>query len=251
MTGGAEIGTVPTAAYFLADAAFTGDGHHLLATGAGGTISVWDTQTWERVDELGGPPASTPPSGTPGANFAAPGDFRKIVPSPDGSMIVAINGPSLEGPVYVWDTEAGGSPREFTVGTRAVDADWTPDSASLALAGADDDGGLVRIADRSGRTITQLAFPGTSIGSARFTHDGQELIVELEPPGGFDVTDAYDPTIGRVEVWNWRDRELLTTIDVEPFGAVPSPTGELVAITPTPGRATSRCTCGTQPTVNG
>ena len=87
--------------------------------------------------------------------------------------------------------------------------------------------------------MTRLAFPGTSIGSARFTRDGQELIVDLEPPGGFDVTDAYDPTVGRVEIWDWRDGEIVTTIDVLPYTAVPSPTSDLVAITPTPGPATN------------
>ena len=230
LTGGAEVATLPAAAFFMPDAVFTGDGRHLLVTGAGGTIGVWDAHTWEQVGELGGPATPTPPSGIPGVSVAAPGDFRRIVPSPDASMTVAST--FLEGPAYLWDIAAGGSPRELTVGSRVIDADWTPDSNVLALAGGDRGRGLVRIVDRSGRTITQLAFPGASVGSARFNRDGERLIVDLEPPGGYDPSDPFDPTAGRVEVWDWRDGEIVTTIDVLPWVAVPSPTSDLVAISP-------------------
>ena len=96
LTGGAEVATLPTAAFFMPDAVFTGDGGHLLVTGAGGTIDVWDAHTWEQVGELGGPATPTPPSGIPGVSVAAPGDFRNIVPSPDASMTVAST--FLDGP---------------------------------------------------------------------------------------------------------------------------------------------------------
>ena len=230
LTGGAEVATLPAAAFFMPDAVFTGDGRHLLVTGAGGTIGIWDARTWEQVGELGGPATPTPPSGIPGVSVAAPGDFRRIVPSPDASMTVAST--FLEGPAYLWDIAAGGSPRELTVGARVSDADWTPDSNVLALAGGDRGRGLVRIVDRSGRTITQLAFPGASVGTVRFSRDGERLIVDLEPPGDNDPSDTFDPTAGRVEVWDWRDGEIVTTIDVLPWFAVPSPTSDLVAISP-------------------
>ena len=230
LTGGAEVATLPAAAFFMPDAVFTGDGRHLLATGAGSTIGVWDAHTWEQVGELGGPAVPTPPSATPGVPLASPDDFRRIVPSPDASMTVAST--FLEGPAYLWDVAAGGPPRELTAGSQVVDADWTPDSNVLALAGRDRAGGLVRIVDRSGRTITQLAFPGASVGSARFNGDGERLIVDLEPPGNNSPADTFDPTAGRVEVWDWRDGEIVTTIDVLPWFAVPSPTGDLVAIGP-------------------
>ena len=66
----------------------------------------------------------------------------------------------------------------------------------------------------------------------RFSRDGERLIVDLEPPGDNDPSDTFDPTAGRVEVWDWRDGEIVTTIDVLPWVAVPSPTSDLVAISP-------------------
>ena len=141
-------------------AVFTGDGRHLLATGAGGTIRIWDAHSWEQVGELGGPATPTPPSGTPGVPDAAPGDFRRIAPSPDASMKVAST--FLEGPAYLWDIAPG-------------------------------------------PTITQLAFSGAYVGTVRFSRDGERLIVDLEPPGDNDLSDIFDPTAGRVEVWDWRD----------------------------------------------
>ena len=116
LTGGAEVATLPAAAFFMPDAVFTGDGRHLLVTGAGGTIGIWDAHTWEQVGELGGPATPTPPSGIPGVSVAAPDDFRRIVPSPDASMTVAST--FLEGPAYLWDIAAGGPPRELTAGSR-------------------------------------------------------------------------------------------------------------------------------------
>ena len=68
--------------------------------------------------------------------------------------------------------------------------------------------------------------------SARFNRDGERLIVDLEPPRGYDPSDTFDPTVGRVEIWDWRDGEIVTTIDVLPWIAVPSPTSDLVAISP-------------------
>ena len=49
----AEVASLPGPAFGPGEVRFTDDGRHLLATGGGGTVDVWNVGTWQRVRELG------------------------------------------------------------------------------------------------------------------------------------------------------------------------------------------------------
>ncbi len=231
LDGGSEVATLPAAAFGFSQAEFTSDGHHLLTTEAGGTVGVWDSGTWERVRELGGPAALTAPFGIPGVSFGTTDDFFRIAPSPDGELVAAIpegetGGWDIDQHVQVWDLASSGDEAfEVRLESGAADVDWSPDSQVLAIAGNDGDRGTVTLVDRSGRIITELDLgPGVLGRFARFSHDDETLIAEIVS------LDRYDPDVGRVEIWDWRQGELVRTIDTESWSAVPSPAGDLLAV---------------------
>jgi WD40 repeat protein len=132
------------------------------------------------------------------------------------------------GRVRVSDTRSGAEVLDLVVGTWAKDADWSPDGEVLALAGGHERGALVRLVDRGGSAVGELRFgEGELVGAARFSHDGASIIVEIEPSIG-----RYDPDVGRVDVWDWRNAERELTIPADGWFAVPSPVDDIVAIAP-------------------
>jgi WD40 repeat protein/DNA-binding SARP family transcriptional activator/energy-coupling factor transporter ATP-binding protein EcfA2 len=71
ITGDAEVANLPTVAIAYGAAAFTADGRHLVATGAEGTITVWDAHRFTSVSTLGAP-AGASPAATPGGVSGGP-----------------------------------------------------------------------------------------------------------------------------------------------------------------------------------
>jgi WD40 repeat protein len=160
----------------------------------------------------------------------SPSDIQLLAPSPDGGLVAAISVEAVfksKGPLPVYDTDGGSD--GFTVdlgGNQLTDAAWSSDGQVLAAAGTNhDEVAVVAITDRTGSELAILEFPGRFIASSRFTNDGRIVIADY--PAG-----AYQPGAGRVEVWDWRDEELLDTIEVDADFGVPHPTEPLVATVP-------------------
>ena len=116
---------------------------------------------------------------------------------------------------------------DLTVGSQAIDADWSPDGEVLAIAGRNADGAIVRLVDRAGTTQHELSFGDVVVNVAGFNPDGDSLVVWIEPPRGL-----YLPDVGRIEVWDWRNETLLRTLDTDPKYAVMSPVDDIVAVGP-------------------
>jgi WD40 repeat protein len=233
LTAGSEIATLPAAAYFYSTAQFDRAGDHLYATGGGERVGMWDTGTWELVRMLGGGGAAPPPTPIPGVVFGSLHDVMRIAPSPDGDLVAFITdastiGQEPGGRVRVHDSRTGAEVLDLDVGTWAKDADWSPDGEVLAVAGGDDDATRVSFVDRDGSVVEELRFdPDERIGTARFTSDGESVMVEIEPREG-----RYEPGVGRVEVWHWRSGELARTIPADAWWAVPSPVDDIIATAP-------------------
>jgi WD40 repeat protein len=230
---GRWIATLPAAGYFYNTVQFDRTGDQLYATGGGGRVGMWDVESWELIRMIGG--TGTPSAGTPlpGVVFGAGHDVMRIAPSPDGELVASITDASTVGQepggrVRVHETGSGDEVFDLALGTWTKDADWSPDGEVLAVAGGDDAATAVWFLDRGGSVVDELRFgPDEGVGVARFTADGDLLVVEIEPRAG-----RYEPGVGRVEVWDWRRGDLVRTIPADAWWMLPSPVGELVATAP-------------------
>jgi WD40 repeat protein len=235
ISGGAEVGNVPALAFFYSAAAFTGDGRHLLTTGAGGTVSIWDARTLSPVRSLGVPPPGSHP-GVARVSIGSPDDQFRIVPSDDGRLVATIRSGSdgagiHDGTVQVWDARTGRKVFDTRVGSWANDASWSPAGQHLAIAGGDAQSGSITIVDRAGAHVRDIVLPGRRVDSARFSPDGERLVSTVEALGG------YDAAAGQLQVWDWRRGEAQLTVDTESWLAVVSPAADVVATSPHPGAA--------------
>ena len=60
IAGDAEIANLPAVVADFGAAAFTSDGRQLVATGAAGSVAVWDAQHVHALRTLGAPPGRRP-----------------------------------------------------------------------------------------------------------------------------------------------------------------------------------------------
>jgi WD40 repeat protein/DNA-binding SARP family transcriptional activator/class 3 adenylate cyclase len=217
--GSAEVANLPTLAFFYPDAAFAADGRHLLATGPGASITVWDARSFTQVKAIGG---STPPA-VDGFDVLLPSseaDVTGLTMNRDGRLVAGVG---EGGHVRVWDTRSG--EEAFAVGPPSWPdgVAWSADGELLATAEAGDRDGRVTIRDTSGREVTVLEEePGAGIGSVAFSADGEWLITTR-----LARRTSITP---QVVIWDWRNGEIERTIDTDATAAVPSTIGLIATL---------------------
>ena len=225
----AEVASLPGAAFGPGHVRFTDDGRHLLATGGRSAVAVWKVGTWQRERALGEDGGPAPPESF-GRPLATPSDIVRLAPSPDGRLVAAISLDAItgaDGMLPVHDIDGGPDGFEVDVGRRVSDADWSTDGELLAIAGVDrDDVATVTVADRAGRPLTTLRFPGHVVDTARFTAD------EIASSSPSPRLGPSFPATGGSNCGTGASADVLRTFDVDSWGAEPHPTEPVVAIVP-------------------
>jgi WD40 repeat protein/DNA-binding SARP family transcriptional activator len=225
IAGDAELGNLPAVAVAWGDVAYTSDGRHLVASSGAGSVAIWDAQTYGRVRTLGAPPGASS-AAAPGylAPLTSGGDVFSLDVSSDGRLVAAARS---DGSVRVWDIETGRD--AFTVDPGPamapfMDVTWSADGDLLAIVANDGRTGRATVVDRGGRVlgVRQEEF-GIALTPMTFTPDGEQLMTVRLPTGPLDFGQ------GEVVMWNWRDNDVVPIIDAAVRGAIPSPSGDLVA----------------------
>jgi WD40 repeat protein len=132
----AEVAGLPGAAFGPGVVRFGGDGRHLLATGGGGGLTVWDSTGWRAVRSLG---PRRPDAGPSGLVVWTPRDSERMAVSPDGRLAAAIAAEAMvgfSGMVTVHDVDGGSTGFSVDLGGSAQDASWSRDGQFLAIAGS-------------------------------------------------------------------------------------------------------------------
>jgi WD40 repeat protein/DNA-binding SARP family transcriptional activator len=225
-SGAFEIATVPTSPDVTGAAAFAPDGTAVVATADGAAAMVWDLASDE-------PRATLGDDGTAGST-----DAFLVAPSPDGGLVATA---THAGPVVVWDVRSGAS--VATIGPTAWPpaATWSPDGDLLAVTGGDGESGWLRVVDRDGRLVHELAEEGVVPLSVAFGPQGDRIVTTQRATGRVD--DVFEG----VRVWDWAAGEIVLEIDVPAWQAVFDPTGTLVATNDlASGAATWDATTGAQ-----
>jgi WD40 repeat protein/DNA-binding SARP family transcriptional activator len=233
ITGDAEVANLPTVAIAYGAAVFTADGRHLVATGAGGSVTVWDAHRFTSVSTLGAPARASPPATLGGVTGGRPvpsgADVFAVDVSRDGRLVAVAR---IDGSVRVWNAETG--EEAFTVdagptvpGMTWMDVAWNPDGDLLAVAANDGRTGRVTILNRLGRRVRVLQEEfGTAVGSVAFSANGDQLITTRVP-----IVPYPGPDDGELVVWDWSEGTVERTIATPAFVAAASSTGHLVAAT--------------------
>lgn len=227
LTGEAEVANFPAVMLFYSSVTFRHDGRHLLATGAGGTVNVWDVQQIARVATLGAPTSpSPPPSHLPGDPpvGADATDFTGVEVSRDGRFAAGVR---VDGTVRVLDTETGQEAFAVPSTSASTPTDhvaWSPTDDLLAVAGRRGDDEVVAIFDPSGHEVAVVREdPGFAVRSVAFSPDGRQLVTSRVPQ------QRPDPAAERVVIWDWERGDVEQTLRTPAGLAVPSPAGDLVA----------------------
>jgi WD40 repeat protein/DNA-binding SARP family transcriptional activator len=231
IAGDAEVANLPAVAILVGAVDFTSDGRQLVSTSGAGSVTVWDTQSFERVRTLGTPPrsSSTPAPGAArgdDAPVASGADVFSLDVSPDGRMVAVAR---FDGTVQVWDMETGRDAFAVDPGPAMapfMGVAWNRDSDLLAVLANDGSTGRVTVVDRSGHRVGvwQEEY-GTVISGLTFSPDSEQLVTTRYP------VEQTDADAGEVVTWDWRQRHVVPYIDTPADFAVASPTGHLVATT--------------------
>jgi WD40 repeat protein/DNA-binding SARP family transcriptional activator len=197
--GDRELANLPAEPIAFNGVAFTPDGR-LVANGPGESLKIWDPGTGKEL-----------------LTFGDAEIVLRIDVSPDGSLIAAAD----EDVASVWDAHTGEERFSVRGVGWATDVSWSPDSDALAVAG---DSGLVKIVDRAGKHLAQLAHePGMGAGHAKFSPDGRHLVTSVFSTG------RPDPGRHRIHVWDWQAGDVVRSIAALTQALAVDPTGTLIA----------------------
>lgn len=161
------------------------DGRLVAVSTPQDVITVWHTQTGERLARLTGP-GGDPPEGT----------IDTIVFSPDATRLLASN---MDGRAWIWDVPDGALGAElrwpktglFCCGATDAGAGWSPDGRRVVLSAP----GAARVFDAEDGEMVLLLRPGQGdeaagvLARARYSPDGRRIAME-GPNGTVDVLDA-------------------------------------------------------------
>jgi WD40 repeat protein len=223
-SGDAEWANLPAPGFPGAE--FMPDGAQVVtSTGEGpgqqgvvvGAVTIWDLQTGLDRRTIGPP-----------TDFFW---FQSFDVSPDGSSIVLGGGSDPDGfggasALRGWDTSTGEELWRVGHDLAVNEVAFSPDGEYVAAA---DWAGTSKIVDRSGRVIRILRGPDDyNFSDVAFSSDG-DLVATAEWSGSVD----------RVRVWEWRQGEVILTIDAEgPWAQVDfDPTGPRVVLSGSDGLA--------------
>jgi WD40 repeat protein/DNA-binding SARP family transcriptional activator len=226
--GDAEVANLPAVSASAAAVAFASD-DRLVATGAHGSVTLWDAHDFTRVRTLGGPPGSPPPAALGSSPFppvTSLGEAFSIDVSRDGRLVAVAR---FDGTLRVWDVETGEDAFTVRAGPTFprqlwMDVTWNHAGDLLAIATNDGTTGRVTIVNRAGREVAVLQEDyGIAVGAVAFSPDGEQLITTRLP------TVKSEPDDGQVVIWDWEASEVERAIDTPARHVVLSPTGDLIA----------------------
>ncbi|MQA91665.1 MAG: protein kinase [Gemmatimonas sp.] len=187
--GDAEWANLPSSGE--AGAEFMPDGRRVVTSNNDGkALTIWDLQTKRALQEIG--PATD--------DFT----FFSIAVNPDGGSIAAggeDGDPAFGGEVArVWNTATGEELYRVRHDFDVNDVSFSPDGEYLVTASYS---GAAKIVDRSGRVVRVLRVAEDfNLSAARFSSDGR-----------FVATAAFFGQNTRIKIWDWRQREVVRTID--------------------------------------
>jgi WD40 repeat protein/serine/threonine protein kinase len=163
--------------------AFSPGGETLAASGPGGEVILWDTESWARRGELAGGPAATDVAFAPGGRTLA-------TSAPDGR-------------VRVWDVAGRTLIRDFPGHDKGDNAvAFSPDGRSIAAAGDDR---VVRIWETTtGATLAALSGHLTGVRDVAFSPDGSQLV---SVAGDYRGSESDE-----VKVWDWSTGRVVATL---------------------------------------
>jgi WD40 repeat protein len=210
---------IRTLYYAIPDAAFTPDGHHLLATGPNGSIGVWDTSSFEGDASIGGT-GPTRPEAFEGPRRPDPTEVTKLAVPATGRLVAAV---TFGGQVRVWDRQTGRLAFDVAAPSWPTGVAWSHDGEILATAVAGDPDAGVTLRDTSGREVAVIhEEPGEVIGSIAFGADGDTLITTRSQMDGSATS--------QVVMWDWQTGEIRQTIDTDALYADASASGLIATL---------------------
>jgi WD40 repeat protein len=203
VNGDAEWANLPADPNGMSGIAFTPDSRGVVASSGGGSVTVWNPETREKLRTIGSHgQREDPPS------------IHELDVSSDGRLMAT----ATDGETKVWDTATG--EEAFTVHPGGGPVDWSPNGELLATA----DEGVVEIVGRSGRKVAVLQEDaGFGVISVQFSPDGRLLATARVPTG------RNDPTSYRVKIWDWERGKVVRTIAAGGEGISFDPAGTRIA----------------------
>lgn len=170
------------------------DSSRLAVSAGGGDIDVYGSGDW-----------------SPGTTLAHGrwANVTRIEWSDDGSLLASVGRRRAK----VWDPERGSVEFEVRYGHEIGQVAWSP-TGHLAVVG----GPRAMVVDGSGTEVARVPAAAPSMWGVAFNHDGTLLAL------------AGDDRNPRLDVWRWRDGELVATSDVGTGSVAFHPTEDRLAV---------------------